>query len=145
MCSACCAHEVPRQHPVSVTLQFNDISHASLSPVFPLICPPQSNPSFLRELQWFVTMLAPFLHCPLPCTTGGRLPVRPDTTPPPPFLDPPTHTSQHLVRTGNLGASGTQKICKTLDFPPLVYIQNGHNELGNAVPHVFFCWPGSLC
>ena len=36
---------------------------------------------------------------------GGRLPVRPDTNPPHPPLDPPTHTSQHLLRTGNLGAS----------------------------------------
>ena len=30
-------------------------------------------------------------------------------------------------------------VCNTLDFPALVYDQNAHNELGNAVPRVFFC------
>ena len=51
---------------------------------------------------------------------GGRLPVRADTNPPPPpSLDPPTHTSWYLVRTANpelLHRAG--HICALLLGPP---------------------------
>ena len=36
------------------------------------------------------------------------------------------------------------KFATHLMFPG-VYIQNAHNELGNAVPCVFFCWQGWVC
>ena len=72
------------------------------------------------------------------CTGGGgALPVRPDTNLLPPPLDPPAHTGKHLVRTAGLGARKfffePGKICNTLDSPPpLVYIQNAQNEMGNS-------------
>ena len=80
---------------------------------------------------------------------GGGLPVRPD--PPPPLWTPqPILVSTRLelatwapMAPGKFVEPG--KFAAHLICPPLVYIQNAHNELGNAVPRAFFCWPGCVC
>ena len=65
--------------------------------------------------------------------------------PPPPLWTPQPILVSTRFELATWAPNGARKICNTLDFPPLVYIQNAHNELGNAVPRVFFCWPGSIC
>ena len=92
--------------------------------------------------------------CHLLCVEHrGCLLVRPD---PPPARLPLWTPCPILVSTGLELATWVpmapgnfffeaEKPPTHLIFPHLSHIQNAHNELGNDVPHVFFCCPGCLC